>query len=169
MGRVVGELRITAAGVAVRGRARIQEAVLHLADAVVVVVGDVDGAIVVYLHVVGIEEQGARGRTAITAGAPTSCPHDGGDDAARIDLSYLIAECVGDVHVPRTVHGHAVGEVKLCDRGSPSVATRSLGAIACYDGDEAVDVDPLDLLVVPVGEVDVAHEIEVEARGLVES
>ena len=82
---------------------------VHLADPLVVRIGDVEVARPVHRYASWGPELGLGGRTPIAAEAGRSRARKSGDDPRGVHLADPVAQPIGDVDVARPVHRHVSG------------------------------------------------------------
>ena len=86
---------------------------IHLADALVEGIGDVEVARPVHRHAMGISELRLGRRTPVPAETARAGPRDRSDRPGGIHLADAVVALIGDVEVARPVHRHAIGAVEL--------------------------------------------------------
>ena len=152
-----------------RHRGDIARGGVHLADAVVERIGDIEIARPVHRYALGRAEprrcRCRRAAVAAEAGSPAS--REGGDIARRgIHLADAVVIRIGDIEVARPVHRHAVGAVELrrCRRGAVAAEAAERPGPR-HRGDAARgSVHLADALVVRIGDVEVARPIHRHAH-----
>jgi hypothetical protein len=159
------EVRVRAAGNA-DGTGEVEHGSADdLSDAMVVGIGDVDGACRIHRHAVRIGERRCVGRHAVAALPLAAGPRDGGHRASSgSDPLDAVVERVRDVQVARAVQG---------DRGrnGEARAVRAGSARAEHRRDHAGRRHLADAVVVRIGDVDVARAVnrdskrEIQLRG----
>src|ERR1019366_9345319 len=141
-------------------------AVRNLADAMVVLVGDVQVAGGIHGDACGIVQLGAGGRAVVAAEACRPTSGHGRDHAVR-NLADAMVVLVGDVQVAGGIHGDACGIVQLGAGGRAVVAAEACRPTTGHGRDHAVR-NLADAMVVLVGDVQVAGGIHGDARGIVQ-
>jgi hypothetical protein len=139
----------------------------HLADALVLVVRDVEVARAVHRHTSGIIEFCAGGRDVVPVVRGCSVARHGGDGAARIDLTDALVVVVPDVEVARAVHRHGSG-IDFCAGGRDIVPIVPCCSVASHGGDSAARIDLADAPVGEVRDVEVARAVHRHASGIIE-
>src|SRR5208282_1918354 len=86
---------------------------VHLADAPIAKVHDIEVARAVHRHAIGLEEFRAGGWTVVPAIAPGSVARHRGNDAAGVHLADALVIIIHDIEVARAVHRHAIGTVEF--------------------------------------------------------
>ena len=139
---------------------------MHLPDAVVLGVGDVQIADRVDRDADGRVEVGRRARDPVAVVARRARPGDGIDDAARgRHLPHAVVARVGDVEIARSVHRHAPRAVELRRRGLAAVTAVSAHACAGDGRDVARALRHLaDAVIVVVRDVDVPRRVHRHAE-----
>ena len=142
----------------------------HLADHVVVRVGDEQVARGVDGDADGVAQLGGGGGSVVAAVTLGAVAGDGDDVAGRLDdLADHVVGRVGDEQVARGVDGDAVGLVQLGGGGGSVVAAVTLGAVAGDGDDVAGRLDDLaDHVVGRVGDEQVARGVDGDAVGAVQ-
>lgn len=131
-------------------------AAIHLADAVVEGVGDIEVAAVVHGHARRSIQLGAGGGAAVATIAARTIAGDGADGAAAIYLANAVVKAVSNVEVAAAVHGHAYRVSKLGVGGGAAVAALAARTIAGDGVDGAAAIHLANAVVIAVGDVEVA-------------
>ena len=95
---------------------------IHLADAVVARIGNVEVAGVVHRHAGGAPQLSRGGRAAVSAVALCPRPRDSGDDAVGGHLADAVVARIGNVEVAGVVHRRVRRKVQPCRGGRPPVS-----------------------------------------------
>ena len=141
---------------------------IHLADAVVDWIGDVDVARPVHRHGRGETETGLGRWPPVPAAGGYSGPRNRRDRPRRIHFADAVVSGIGDVEVARPVHRHLPGgtEMRLDRRAS-------VPAEAAYSGprdrgDRPRRIHLADAMGVAIGDVDIARPVHRHADGAIE-
>src|SRR5215203_1826842 len=150
-----------------RPRDRVDDAVfVHLADPVVLRIGDVHVTFAIECEVVGLELR----LNSWTADAREACSpgaSHGGDRPGAIDLSH--AELISQVEVPSIVEGYLARSRESGGGGRASVTGISRLARASDGGDDATLVHLANPIDTPVRDVEVPLPVHRHGRGGIES
>src|SRR5208282_3389700 len=141
---------------------------VHLADALVESVPNVNIARAVHRHAFGIGEFCAGGRTIVPDRAQHSVARHGGDGAAGAHLADAVVKSGRDVEVARAVHCHAIGKEDFRGGGRDAVPVVAPSSGARHGGDVPAGVHLADAVVVLVRYVQVARAVHRHASGIVE-
>ena len=152
-----------------RRRGDIARGGVHLADAVVERIGDIEIARPVHRYALGRAEprrcRCRRAAVAADAGSPAS--REGGDiPRGSIHLADAVVIRIGDIEVARPIHRQAVGAVELrrCRRGA--VAAEAGNSSSRHRGDITRGSSHLaDAVVGGIGDVEVARPVQRHAPG----
>src|SRR5207249_8600108 len=108
----------------------------HLADAVVVRVGDEEIARRVHRQTPWGRELGGSCRTPISAKVICSGARNGGDDAGRVHLADAVVLSVGDEQIPCRVHLHTPWGPELSGGRRAAVSAEASCSAARNGGDD---------------------------------
>ena len=139
---------------------------IHLADAVVGTIGDVQVARAVQRHVGGEVQLRRRGLAAVPAVAGRPVSRHRGDIPRRVHLADAVVVSIGDVQVARAVQRHACGGVQLRRHGCAAVPVVAAHPVSRHRGDIPRGVHLADAVVGPIGDVQVARAVQRHACGV---
>ena len=142
---------------------------IDLANAVVVLIGDVEVARPVHRHASGQEERRLDRRAAVSAEASLFRARDGGDRPGAIDPADAVVVSIGDIEVARPVHRHAIGIVETRLSCRAAIPAEPLLSRARNGGDRPGGIHLADAVVVGIGDVEVACAVHRHAIGQVET
>ena len=141
---------------------------VHLADAVVERIGDVQVARSVHRHASGLVQLRRRSRAAVPAAAVSPISRDRGDHSRSVHLADAVVVPIGDVQVAQTVRRHAGGAVQLRRNGRAAVPAEAARPVARHRGDHPRSVHLADAVVARIGDVQVARAVQRHATGSVQ-
>ena len=132
---------------------------IHLANAMVVPIGDVDVAQAIRRHVFGERELRLNRRPIVSAIAPLPGSCHRGNVTRGIHFADAVIAGIGNVEVARIIHRHAAGVVKLrldCRAAVPAVTPLSGSR---YRGDDAPCIHLADAVIAGIGDVEATRII----------
>ena len=138
---------------------------IHLTDAAVVAVRDVDIPGTVHRHASGPVELRAGRRPSIAAVTRSPVARHSTDISRGIHLTDAAVVAVRDVDIPGTVHRHASGPVELRAGRRPSIAAVTRSPVARHSTDISRCIHLADALVGLVRDVDIPGTIQRHAKG----
>ena len=129
---------ITASSIA-RHRTDVSRARIHLTDAVVAAVRNVDIPGTIHRHAHGIVEFRAGRQDAVAAVTASSIARHRTDISRGVHLADAVVAGVRDVDIPRTIHRHAIGIVDFLAGRRAAIAAVTRIPIARYRADGGHD------------------------------
>ena len=129
---------------------------IHLADAVVTIICDVEIAGIVHCYAPGIIKPCISGRAVVSAVATGPIACHCGDNTACIHFADAVVRIICDVEIAGIVHCYALRVIKPCISGRAVVSAVAPGSIACHRGDNTACIHLADAVVKSICDVEIA-------------